>query len=396
MVLKSLLIPLLLLATGYTNTYQYSINITLINMGDELSPDLNNTPYYYLLNQNVFPNTTYQTALLKEVLFDGSPAQFITFEDDDGNPCIKVLTNKTLGKNQTAELFITFILQTSERSFDLSEIGNISQIPKELSEEYSLKGPWNLSAFPNPDEILSITRSLKGEDDNALHVLINILSWFEENMRYNAELTAPQEIWTTFYTKSGDCDDQANLFVLFCRALGIPAYVTLGPIYMPGMSKLEEDNNMVFNLTNVAWHGWAMVYLPTRSGGGGWYPVDLTFFKDAYYEAGHIKSRNLLDHINGSAFSNWSALEYLSVKSMNYINETTTARNEIIRSNVTWVETHLILPLGNGTQYSKEQTVALLTTLIPASILLAFVLVLTLLIFRRSRSRQLGEGPSSI
>ncbi|MEM4644332.1 MAG: transglutaminase-like domain-containing protein, partial [Candidatus Methanomethylicaceae archaeon] len=261
MVLKSLLIPLLLLATGYTNTYQYSINITLINMGDELSPDLNNTPYYYLLNQNVFPNTTYQTALLKEVLFDGSPAQFITFEDDDGNPCIKFLTNKTLGKNQAAELFITFILQTSERSFDLSEIGNISQIPKELSEEYSLKGPWNLSAFPNPDEILSIARSLKGEDDNALHVLINILSWFEENMRYNAELTAPQEIWTTFYTKSGDCDDQANLFVLFCRALGIPAYVTLGPIYMPGMSKLEEDNNMVFNLTNVAWHGWAMVYL---------------------------------------------------------------------------------------------------------------------------------------
>ncbi|MEM3366520.1 MAG: hypothetical protein QXM93_08895, partial [Candidatus Methanomethyliaceae archaeon] len=121
MVLKSLLIPLLLLATGYTNTYQYSINITLINMGDELSPDLNNTPYYYLLNQNVFPNTTYQTALLKEVLFDGSPAQFITFEDDDGNPCIRILTNKTLGKNQAAELFITFILQTSERSFDLSE-----------------------------------------------------------------------------------------------------------------------------------------------------------------------------------------------------------------------------------------------------------------------------------
>ncbi|MCX8182037.1 MAG: transglutaminase-like domain-containing protein [Candidatus Methanomethyliaceae archaeon] len=394
MVLKLLLIPLLLLAIPYTNTYQYSVNITLVNMGEELSPDLNNTPYYYLLHQNIFPNTTYQTVILKEVLFDGEPAQFITFDDKDGNPCIKVLTNKTLGKNQAAELVIAFVVQTRGKSFDLSEIGNISQIPKELSEEYSLKGPWDMSNFPNPDEILATASSLKGEDENALRVLCNILSWFEENMRYNAELVAPQDIWTTFSTKSGDCDDQANLFVLFCRALGIPAYVVLGPIYMPEMSKLEADNNMIFNLTHVAWHGWAMVYLPTKSG-GGWYPVDLTFFKDAYYEGGHIKSRNLLDHINGSAFSKWDALEYLSVNSINYINETITARNEITRSNVTWMETHIMISIGNGTQYSQGNVASALNVLIPAAIILSFALVFTILIYRKSRGRQPGGDPSS-
>ncbi|MBC7113147.1 MAG: transglutaminase domain-containing protein [Candidatus Methanomethyliales bacterium] len=360
-----------------------------------MSPESPNTPYYYLLNQNIFPNTTYQTAILKDVTFNGAAAQFITFEDEDGNPCIQILTNRTLQKNQSAELFMTFIIQTGEKNFDLSEIGNLSQIPRELVEKYSLTGLWNLSQLSNSSEVISTARALKGEEENVLSIINNILMWFEENMTYNAELFAPQDIWTTFLTKSGDCDDQANLFVLFCRILGIPAYTVLGPIYLPGINKLEEDNNMVFNLTNVAWHGWAMVYLPTNSDNGGWYPVDLTYFKDAYYESGHIKSRNILDHINGSTFSKWDALEYLSVMSADYVNETLTARNKIIGSNVMWIETHYIFPIGNEDQSQHVYATTILHFLMPTVVVLCAVLIFTILIRHRSRSRRPFEDPSS-
>lgn len=389
MALELLLIPILLITVPCSSLYQYSINISLVNMGDDLLPDLPNTPYSYLLNQNVFPNTTYQTVVLKEVLFDGTPAKFVTYYDEDGNPCIRILTNKTLGKNQNAELFMTFIIQTGEKSFDLSSIGSLSQIPKELSEGYSLTGSWNLSRFPNQEEILSTARLLKGVNDNALYVLKNILLWFEDNMRYDAELTAPQEIWTTFSTRSGDCDDQANLFVLFCRILGIPAYTTLGPIYMPETSKVEEDNNMIFNLTNVAWHGWVMVYLPAEKGGGSWYPVDLTFFKNAYYEDGHIKSRNLIDHIDGSAFSEWNALEYLSVKRTDYISETIEARSQIISSNTTWTETHCMFLLSGGTEYSQAEEITQLNYLVPIFLILLSILLFIIMISHRSRSTRL-------
>lgn len=391
MPLKLFLIPLLLLTVPYTSTYQYSINITLVNLGEELSPEIPGTPYYYLLNQNIFPNTTYQTVFLKDVLLDGKPAQFERFEDEDGNPYIKVHSNRSLGEYQSAELIMNFVFQTEKKSFDLSEIGNISQIPRELSEEYSLKGVFDLSNFPNPDEILSTAISLKGDNENVLQIISNILMWFEENMRYNSELVAPQDLWTTYSTRSGDCDDQANLFVLFCRAIGIPAYTVLGPIYMPGTDNIEKDNNMIFNLTNVAWHGWVMVYMPTKDG-GAWYPVDLTFFKDAYFEDGHIKSRNIIDHITGSAFSQWDTFEYLSVSSMDYVAETVEARAEILSSNVTWYEHHLMLPIHGAVTIPQQ------TMFDPSYIIITLVfitLIIIILTHRKLRSTPPYEGLSS-
>ncbi len=380
MTLNFLLFSLLLSTALYSSTYQYSINITLVNMDDALSPEVPKTPYFYLLNQNIFPNTTYQTVILKEVFFDRLPAKFSTSVDSDGNPMITIFPSKSLGAYENATVSMTFIISISGKSFDLSGVGNISEIPKELSDKYPLTGLWDLSKIPNSDEILSVANSLKGEDENALHIIINILTWFEENLKYNPDLKAPQDLWTTFSTKSGDCDDQSNLFVFFCRALGIPAYTVLGPVYLNGLKDLQEDNNMIFNLTNVAWHGWVMVYLPTNTG-GAWFPVDLTFFKDAYLENGHIKSRNPLDHITGSAFSQWDSLEYLLFKSTDYITEIISVRNNIISSDVIWIETHLMLPTSDGTAASQP----LMTDLIFFTIFVATIVVI-LWIRRKFRS----------
>lgn len=371
-----LLVPLLL-TTVSASTYQYNLDLTLVNMGDTLLPDFHATPYYCLLNQNIFPNTTYQTVILKEVLFDGLPAKFTISEDLDGNPWISIQTNRSIGRGENATVSITFLIEVKDRAFDLSDISNISEIPRELSDKYSLVGLWNLSNL-QIEELSSVARSIKGDEENALLIVLKILKWFEENVSYNPNLKVPQDIWTTFLTRSGDCDDQANLFVMFCRILGIPAYTSLGPIYLPGTQQFEEDNNMVFNLTNLAWHGWAMVYLPTKTG-GGWYPVDLTFFRGAYYQNSHIKSQNLLDHINGSAFSRWVTLQYQSINHIDYVKETVDTRNAIISSNTRWIESHSMIPvIGSAQPIMPIGDLYLL--------LFVFAIVTILYLFHRSRS----------
>jgi hypothetical protein len=334
-------IPLLLLITPIA--YQYNITITLINKGETLFPNTTNSPYYYLINQNIFPNTTYQEVILEKVLINSSPASFKIYLDTDGNSCIKIITDQPIKTNESLSLSLSFLIKIKNRDFDISGISSINDIPMNLSEKYPLVGIWNLSS-EKLEEISKLVYSIKNTEDNVLIIIMKILKWFEENIRYNSSLVYPQKVLDTYYNRNGDCDDQANLFVLFCRILGIPSYTSIGAIYIPGSKITDEHDNMIFILNNVVWHGWAMVYLPKDSK-GEWFPVDLTFFKGAYTINNYIRSRNLLDHITGSAFSKQATFEYMRINSTNYIDEYFKMKNIMNSYNVTWIEEHYVYPV---------------------------------------------------
>lgn len=335
------LIPLLLLITPIA--YQYNITITLINKGETLFPNTTNSPYYYLINQNIFPNTTYQEVILEKVLVNSSPASFKIYLDADGNSCIKIITDQPIKTNESLSLSLSFLIKIKNRDFDISGISSINDIPMNLSEKYPLVGIWNLSS-EKLEEISKLVYSIKNTEDNVLIIIMKILKWFEENIRYNSSLVYPQKVLDTYYNRNGDCDDQANLFVLFCRILGIPSYTSIGAIYIPGSKITDEHDNMIFILNNVIWHGWAMVYLPKDSK-GEWFPVDLTFFKGAYIINNYIRSRNLLDHITGSAFSKQATFEYMRINSTNYIDDYFKMKNIMNSYNVTWIEEHYVYPV---------------------------------------------------
>jgi transglutaminase-like putative cysteine protease len=337
-----ILLPLFLLALAGTgvvsaSSFTYNLTMTLVNGNNSFLPNSTN-PYYYLLNQNVFPNSTSQTSIIQSVLFDGSPAGWVLNSDSDGNPLITILTNQTLEPHENATVELSFSLYLRPVVIDLSGIGDISQIPSSIVEEFPLTGSYNLSQMQNASQLVATALAIKGEDQNTLNVVLNMLRWFEDNMVYASKYPYPQSVSQTFSTLSGDCDDQANLFVTFCRILGIPAYTTLGPIYLPG-NDMETDSNMVFNLTNVGWHGWAMVYLPNNSG-GEWVPVDLTFFSGAQDQDGHILSSNPLQHITSSAFASYSTVQYIDIKNADYISDSVSQRSVLISSNITWIESH--------------------------------------------------------
>ncbi len=321
--------------------FNYNMTFTVVNGQNTMQPYDSSSPYYYVLNQNIFRNSTLQTVILDSVTLDGASVGWQTSSDNDGNPMIKILTDKPLKPNSNATVGLSFKIYLSNTTYDLSDIGNISEIPGDLMREYPLTGIWNLSRMGNSSEVVATAMAIKGEEENALQVILRMLRWFEDNMFYISNLTDPQEVWHTFTTHSGDCDDQANLFVLYCRILGIPAYTSLGPMYLPG-TDLQSDHNLRFNLTNVAWHGWAMVFLPTKNG-GQWFPVDLTFFYGATLQSGHLRSGNVINHINGSAFALWDAVEYVQVNSSDYVRDTVDQKRNIIDSDAMWVENHVMV-----------------------------------------------------
>ena len=377
-----ILLPLFVLALtigsigSASQAFNYSITQTLTNNGNySLAPGLPSSPYYQLLNQNVFLNDSRQTSVLASVTMNGLPVAWQMSNDSDGNPVIQVMENGSLTPGASATLALSFEIHLQQPTINLSGIENISEIPASLVQQYPLTGTWNLTNMGTEGQsIVSTALAIKGSDNNTLSVVYRLLQWFEDNMVYNDSLPYPQQVSQTFATLSGKCDDQADLFIMFCRILGIPAYLSIGPIYIPG-SSVETDNNIQVILTNMGWHGWAMVYLPTQSG-GEWVPVDLTYFSGETSEGGHLLSQNLEQHITSSAFASFSTVQYASFNTIDYVGESNAQRDILVGSNITWTESHIMIPLQPATSapswYPALDVYALVATAAAVVLFLAY------------------------
>jgi len=377
MYLAALMMLLVASSSFSYSSYEYALSISIQNGQDELLPDSPSSPLYAVLNQNVFKNTSFQTSKIVSVTLDGAPVGWHLTYDAEGNPWIIVHSGDPLPPLESTTLSITFSLNLSKPEITLQDIGDISDVPKDILNDYPMVGVWNLSSVANASGIIDTALSIKGDEENALSVVLNIIQWFEDNMVYSSDLTVPKSLSDTFESRSGDCDDQSSLFVAFCRILGIPAYYQVGPIFIPG-SQQESEGNLRFNLTNVGWHGWAMVYLPT-GGGGEWIPVDLTYFKNAHFTNGHITSNSLLDHITGSALLYYDTASFLDVITSDYVHDSIALKETIMDSDCIWIEVHSMTPsdLGNAAVALDAVFVMLLAAL------LSFIMLVLLL--RRNR-----------
>lgn len=337
MPLLSLLVLALLSTASASPVYTYNLTMTLINGDEALSPYDQGGPYYYLLNQNIFPNSSFQSVVLTKLSLNGVDMGYSATTDSDGNVMLTIDPGGSLGPGQNATLLMSFRATLTKAKLDLSSPGNLSSIPEEVRQSFPLTGSFNVTEMPNGQDIIDAAHAIKGDEENVLGILLKIAKWFEDNMVYSSEATVPRDVSRTFADKAGDCDDQANLFVTFCRILGIPAYTTIGPIYSPGVT-IESESNLRFNLTNAAWHGWAMAYLPGN--GSQWVPVDLTYFNGAVMIGGHIRSTDVMQHITGSAIVHWDTLEYSYIKNLDYVTSAVQSKGDITSSDTVWVEWH--------------------------------------------------------
>ena len=220
---------------------------------------------------DLFMNNSWQTVYVLNVSYPISGIR----KDADGNLIAYLsfpASSIPSGGNLTYQIAYRIILKPRLLPpIDEEHSGSLDDIPENLRRLYcGDAGPWQTTS----GELRDLAFKIRGDETNVLSLLKRFIRWIKNRIRYET-WDLPRYPLETLSDKAGDCDDQANLLIAFCRIVGIPAYLQVGCVYLPGMDSetAHWDGHWVLRLTRLGWHGWAMVYVPPW----GWLPVDLTF-----------------------------------------------------------------------------------------------------------------------
>ena len=111
--------------------------------------------------------------------------------------------------------------------------------------------------------------------------------WVAENIHY--AIPGGGTARKTYDIRAGECGGHSFLLASFCRAVGIPARVVWGAMYVPNYGG------------GFGQHGWNEIYM----GDAGWIPVDATALEIDFVDAGHIRISEYQ-----SASSNFNGKEF--------------------------------------------------------------------------------------
>lgn len=162
----------------------------------------------------------------------------------------------------------------------------------------------------NNRELQDLAYGLAGNETRVLSIAKKLIEWIRDHISRRT-LDVPRYPIETFHERAGDCDDQANLFITLCRIVGIPAYLQAGCIYVSTKQTVNShwDGHLISELTRIAWHGWAVVYVPPW----GWLPVDFTYvtLSDLRAEA--------LNAVRMSAIIAYPTVQYANITMTDYV-----------------------------------------------------------------------------
>lgn len=193
--------------------------------------------------------------------------------DEDGNKLAVLDIPLTIAPRSNITFSVTYLVETSELprpGIDPERAGSISDIPRELVDEYTLE----TGTFTTGDEeIRALAIRLAADQRTVLGMVLSLLAWMLDNISYGSS-EIPRYPRETVASGRGDCDDQAILLVTMCRILGIPALLQLGMVFNEGIvgDRISWGGHLSTSQRGVGWHGWALVYIPPW----GWLPIDLT------------------------------------------------------------------------------------------------------------------------
>ena len=269
---------------------------------------------------SLFMNNTWQTVYLTE---SSCPIER-TETDEDGNPiAILELPKSKLEPRENVTYTVTYNVESEPRSIphlDEQESGNLTEIPEDLREEYCREGDaWQI----NDPTLQETAHTIAGNETNVLSVVEEFVAWIwnPNNINYSTH-EVPRYPNETLSGGEGDCDDQAILFITFCRICGIPSYLQVGCIH--GYEFMESQTSWNGTVTSVlkhiAWHGWAMVYVPPW----GWLPVDLT-----YVMGGRGAPLNA---IKTGAVTSRKTIQYMNISQRDYIASSRKYRDLLIEN----------------------------------------------------------------
>ena len=227
---------------------------------------------------SLFMNNTWQTVYLTEL---SCPIE-MTETDEDGNSiAILQLPKSQLESGDSVNYTVTYSIESKPRSIshlDEQESGNLIEIPPDLRDEYCNRSDtWQI----DDPMLIETAHTIAGSETNVLSLVEELVAWIWNNIDYPPQdkpkisHEVPLYPNQTLLYREGDCDDQAILLITLCRICGIPSFLQVGCIYGQEFTDQQSSWNGTVTsvLKRIAWHGWAMVYVPPW----GWLPVDLTF-----------------------------------------------------------------------------------------------------------------------
>jgi hypothetical protein len=121
----------------------------------------------------------------------------------------------------------------------------------------------------HPDILNESQKITQGATDS-WDAAVRLSKWVAHNIR--GAIPGGGSAINTYNMREAECGGHSRLLAAFCRAVGIPARLSIGCVY-------TSHHGGSFGQ-----HGWTEVYL----GEAGWIPVDATFFEYDYIDAGHL------------------------------------------------------------------------------------------------------------
>ena len=150
---------------------------------------------------------------------------------------------------------------------------NAPPYPPDFSKINDLKkyiDPELLIESDNP-EIITEARKIAAGSHNSWEAAIRLGKWVAENIYY--AIPGGGSAINTFKSREAECGGHSRLLAAFCRAVGIPARLSIGCIYTTNFGGTFGQ------------HAWTEIYM----GEAGWIPVDATLNQPDFIDAGHIR-----------------------------------------------------------------------------------------------------------
>ncbi len=123
---------------------------------------------------------------------------------------------------------------------------------------------------------------------------VRLSKWVAENISY--AIPGGGTARRTYDIRAGECGAHSMLLAAFCRAVGIPARVVFGAMYVPNQGG------------GFGQHAWNEIFM----GSAGWIPVDATAREIDYLDSGHLRISEIT-RVSSIAF-NGKSLEIVEYK----------------------------------------------------------------------------------
>lgn len=114
-------------------------------------------------------------------------------------------------------------------------------------------------------------REITAGSRDSWQAAVRLSRWVAENIGY--AIPGGGTARKTYDLRAGECGSHSMLLAAFCRAVGIPARVVFGALYVPNFGG------------GFGQHAWNEIYM----GAAGWIPVDATAHEADFVDSGHIR-----------------------------------------------------------------------------------------------------------